>query len=89
VITELMCNGRVDLNMVGQRFGVDAIAYFGPEIGLVASLAEEGLAEMDDAVIQATPLGRLFIRRLAMAFDSYLEPDSLPLLRPASRQRPR
>lgn len=89
VITELMCNGRVDLNMVGQRFGVDAIAYFGPEIGLVASLAQEGLAEMDDAVIQATPLGRLFIRRLAMAFDAYLEPDSLPRLRAASRQRPR
>ncbi|MFQ5523727.1 MAG: oxygen-independent coproporphyrinogen III oxidase [Acidimicrobiia bacterium] len=76
VITELMCNGSVDLAVAGMRFGIDGPAYFSAEMRSLLSpggLAEEGMAEVDGARVQATELGALFVRRLAAVFDAYTE----------------
>lgn len=75
VITRLMCTGLVRLSAVGEAFGVDALSYFADEIESMtrpAGLVEEGLAVVDGDLVEATELGRYFIRRLAMAFDAYL-----------------
>lgn len=75
VITELMCNATVDLAAVGERFGFEPDIYFAPERHALegsGGLVEEGLAEPGWPTVAATPLGRFFVRRLAMAFDAYL-----------------
>jgi oxygen-independent coproporphyrinogen-3 oxidase len=79
VITELMCQGRVDLEDVGERLGIEVESYFASELaalGEPGGLVDEGLATVDGAVVAATQLGQLFIRRLAMVFDTYLERNS-------------
>lgn len=75
VITDLMCRGWVDLAAVGEGFEIDAERYFAAELADLArpeGLVEEGLAVVDGARVAATEVGRVFIRRLAMAFDAYL-----------------
>ncbi|MEX0825844.1 MAG: oxygen-independent coproporphyrinogen III oxidase [Acidimicrobiia bacterium] len=72
VITELMCNGLVDLAAAGDRFGVDGVDYFAAEVGALCApggLVEEGMARVDGATVVATELGALFVRRLATVFD--------------------
>lgn len=72
VITELMCNGIIDLDEAGRRFDVDGSSYFARELETLAQpggLIEEGMAEVDGPVLRATELGTLFVRRLAVLFD--------------------
>lgn len=76
VITGLMCNGSIDFEEVSARFGVNATSYFAPELAALmesGGLVDEGLAAIEGTMLRATELGRLFLRRLAMAFDAYLD----------------
>ncbi len=75
VITELMCNGRLRSNEVTDRFGVDMVAHFGPELEALQApggLVEAGMVRTDGGDIEATAMGRPFIRNVAMVFDARL-----------------
>jgi oxygen-independent coproporphyrinogen-3 oxidase len=75
VITSLMCNMQVLFANVEQRFGVAFADYFADEIAQLSasdSPVAQGFAEIRDDGIYVTPLGRLFIRNIAMVFDVYL-----------------
>lgn len=76
VIWDLMCHFRVDKHAVEQRHGIRFDTYFASEIASLAPLAEDGLIELEPERIEVTPLGRLLVRNVAMAFDSYLTPAS-------------
>ncbi|HME90042.1 MAG TPA: oxygen-independent coproporphyrinogen III oxidase [Myxococcaceae bacterium] len=69
VITDLMCNFWVDL-------GAEGAAYFAPELEELRELEDEGLLHIDGSEIQLTPLGRVFVRNVAMVFDAYLRAAS-------------
>jgi oxygen-independent coproporphyrinogen III oxidase len=72
VITEIMCNGGVDLGSPGLRFGIDAVTYFAAELEELdapGGLVDEGMARVDGPLIRTTELGALFVRRLASVFD--------------------
>ena len=74
VITELMCNGSIDLAASGSRFGIDGPSYFADELAEMSSpggLVAEGLAILDGTTVRATDLGMLFVRRLASVFDAH------------------
>ncbi|MCB9915205.1 MAG: oxygen-independent coproporphyrinogen III oxidase [Planctomycetes bacterium] len=71
LIHELMCNFRVDKRALEQRFGIDFDATFAEDLARLAPLVEEGLALVDDEQVAATPTGELFVRNLAMCFDTY------------------
>ena len=74
VITELMCNGTVDLNAAGRAFTIDGVEYFSPEIEELLApggLVDEGLATMTGSRITSTSLGALFVRRVAAIFDAH------------------
>jgi oxygen-independent coproporphyrinogen-3 oxidase len=43
----------------------------------MATLAADGLVDVDDAGIRVTPRGRLLVRTVAMAFDRHLREASL------------
>lgn len=78
VINRLMCDGAIDLADVDTACqaegGRDAGAYFATELD---ELCQEGYADLVrvDRLrrrVEATPLGRLLIRNVAMVFDRYL-----------------
>lgn len=71
VITEIMCNGEVDLAAAAERHGADFDS-FSEEIRLLLAaggLVEEGLAVLRGSEVGVTELGSPFVRRLAEVFD--------------------
>jgi oxygen-independent coproporphyrinogen-3 oxidase len=73
VITEIMCNGRVDGAGVERRFGVRFAEYFARELAeLDGAPREDGLVRVSGGVVQLTPTGRLLARNVCMVFDRYL-----------------
>jgi oxygen-independent coproporphyrinogen-3 oxidase len=73
VITNLMCNFRVVRSEVESRFAIEFATYFARELAeLDESAVADGFVTIDDAAIAVTPLGRLFVRNVAMVFDRHL-----------------
>jgi oxygen-independent coproporphyrinogen-3 oxidase len=82
VISRLLCHLIVRPAEIDQAFGITFSDYFAPELQAMRPLADDGLVEITGDEIRATPLGRLFIRNIAMLFDRYLreqQMDSKPL----------
>ena len=73
VIERLMCHGVVRKSEIEQRFGIRFDEEFASALARLEECARDGLVEISPAEIRATPLGRLFLRNLAMPFDAYLD----------------
>ena len=71
LIHELMCNFRVEKRHIEERYGVDFDERFAIDLARLQPAVESGLAEVTSESISATPKGELFIRNLAMCFDTY------------------
>jgi oxygen-independent coproporphyrinogen-3 oxidase len=77
VITNLMCNFRVDRREVESRFAIAFPTYFERELSELHEAAmPDGFVSIDDAAVTITPLGRLFVRNVAMVFDRHLRARS-------------
>ena len=72
VIHDLMCNFRVDIPKHESAFGIDFQQYFEPDLELLQPLVTDGLAKVSADGIEATPIGELFVRNLALCFDRRL-----------------
>jgi len=71
IILDLMCRFRLDYEDHG---GAEAFcARYGTALQTLAPLQEDGLIEIDDQGIRVLPIGRLFVRNVAMPFDAYLQ----------------
>jgi oxygen-independent coproporphyrinogen-3 oxidase len=73
VIVRLMCHFRIDKEVVERRHGVDFDATFATALERLRPLADDGLVVLGDDRLEVTPLGRLLVRNVAMAFDAHLE----------------
>ena len=76
VITELMCNFRVNARQVSELFKIDFHNYFGSEIDELRApggQAEQGFVSVEQDGVEVLPLGRLFVRNVCMVFDAYLK----------------
>ncbi|MFI5280889.1 MAG: oxygen-independent coproporphyrinogen III oxidase [Gemmatimonadales bacterium] len=71
IIEELMCNFRVDTEAFAQRHEIDFASYFAQDLALLEEPQREGLVSITPGRIEATPVGELFVRNLAMCFDRY------------------
>ena len=71
LIHELMCNARVACHAVESRFGIDFRDYFAEDLRRLAAPENEALVRIGPDVIEATPVGELFLRNLALCFDRY------------------
>ncbi len=67
LITQLMCNFELALTC-------KEVDYFAPEIRELGALRD--LVEVRSNHVRVTPLGRLFVRNVAMVFDRYLDPQA-------------
>jgi len=66
-----MCHGELRAADWPARFGGDLAARFAPERAALEPLASDGLVELDpDGGLRVTPLGRLVLRNVAVAFDA-------------------
>ena len=77
VIARLMCDFALDFAAVERTYGVDFRQRFAPELDAMATLAADGLVDVDGTGIRVTPRGRLLVRTVAMAFDRHLREASL------------
>lgn len=69
VIMTLMCDGELDKAAVARAWQIDFDDYFAPDLAALAPHIDAGLAEHDAGTLRVTPLGRLLVRTVAMAFD--------------------
>ena len=70
IILDLMCRFSLDFDAHG---GAEAFhQQYREAIEALSPLARDGLVELDDRGIRVTPIGRLFVRNVAMPFDAYL-----------------
>jgi oxygen-independent coproporphyrinogen-3 oxidase len=75
VIQALLCHGEVDFITLEQRYpGLSFEDHFAYELGRINRLAQDGLVDVSTTHIRVTPRGRLLMRVIAMAFDTYLPP---------------
>ncbi|MBN2226132.1 MAG: oxygen-independent coproporphyrinogen III oxidase [candidate division Zixibacteria bacterium] len=72
VITDLMCNFRVDLNTISRQFGIETEDYFAVELAKLQPFVDDSLVTRDKNIIAVTDMGQLFVRNIAMLFDVYL-----------------
>jgi oxygen-independent coproporphyrinogen-3 oxidase len=75
VITELMCNFRVERAELARRFGVDLDRYFAAELEALQAgggPVADGIAAITPVGLEIPSQGRLFVRVVCMVFDRYL-----------------
>jgi oxygen-independent coproporphyrinogen-3 oxidase len=72
VIMKLMCHFRLDKREIETAHGVDFDRWFAADLAKLAPMSDDGLVEISEDRIEITPLGRLLVRNVAMAFDAYL-----------------
>ena len=75
VITELMCNFRIDRAATEQLFTVEFDRYFARELEELQSPGgpvDDGLLDISPAALDVSRRGRLFVRNICMVFDAYL-----------------
>ena len=71
IIQRLMCYGDVDLAAVEAKFGINLLA--SPEAKRrLDELLGDKLISLESGRLRITPLGRFFLRNIAMVFDAYL-----------------
>ncbi len=75
VIEKIMCYGRFEFLELERRHGINFREYFSSELQRVKSLEEDGLVNVGESSIEVLPMGRPFLRNIAMNFDSYLFND--------------
>ena len=73
VISQLMCNFRLQYQALEQMFGVSYQDYFANEHDQLGGFLADRLINVEANGLQITPIGRTFVRNIAMTFDAYLD----------------
>lgn len=77
VISRLLCHAVIRKDEIAADFGVNFDEYFAAELAHMQPFVEDRLVRLTPGEISVTPLGRIFIRNVAMLFDPYLEKQRL------------
>ena len=73
MILSLMCRMRLDLDeLEGELERRDLATHFAAEWGELQVLADQGFCKLSERRLDVTPMGRLFLRHMAMVFDESL-----------------
>ena len=73
VITDLICHFYLDIHVIEEKYQIAFNDYFSSVIGQLEAMQDDGLLTVDAQAIRVLPAGRLLIRNICMAFDSYLQ----------------
>ncbi|MGE5692151.1 MAG: oxygen-independent coproporphyrinogen III oxidase [Candidatus Zixiibacteriota bacterium] len=80
LIRSIMCLFSVSFSALKENFGIDYAGYFAPEDGQLDHFIDDGFLVRRPDGLEVTPLGRFFVRNIAMTFDRYLrQPKEKPV----------
>ena len=71
-ITQIMCDLELDKASFGRQWQIDFDAYFAGALQDLKEMQADGLVTLEPERVRVTEEGRVFLRNIAMAFDSYL-----------------
>ncbi len=77
VIGRLLCHTVILKQEIEQEFSIPFDTYFETELARLTEPASDGLVILGPDEIRVTPLGRIFIRNVAMVFDRYLHEQQM------------
>ena len=77
VIGRLLCHTVIPKREIEREFSISFDEYFAAEMARLAEPSADGLVILDRDEIRVTPLGRIFIRNVAMVFDRYIEEQKM------------
>jgi oxygen-independent coproporphyrinogen-3 oxidase len=77
VIGRLLCHTVIPKREIEQEFSIRFDEYFGAELTQLEEPVADGLVTLAPGEIRVTPLGRIFIRNVAMVFDHYLREQQM------------
>lgn len=72
VINRILCHTVLVKSEVEQEFGINFDEHFATELARLKDLESDGIVNLNNGRIEVAPLGRVFIRNVAMVFDAYL-----------------
>ena len=72
VIQDLMCQGKLDFDVIEKQYDIDFTDYFADELEALKPLADDGLLVLEPRTVRITATGQLLLRAVAMVFDRYL-----------------
>lgn len=73
IILSLMCKMTLDLDLIGQQFGEANLAgRMSKELDRLRPFEARGFCIVEGSRVKVEPVGRLFLRQMAMVFDEYL-----------------
>ncbi|OIQ80468.1 oxygen-independent coproporphyrinogen-III oxidase [mine drainage metagenome] len=75
-ITQIMCDLELDKAAFGRQWNIDFDRYFGQALEDLKEMQDDGLVVLATDKVRVTEAGRVFLRNIAMAFDSYLHQQS-------------
>ena len=75
----LMCNFQLKFDIFFEKFDISYHDYFKDEHPYLKQFADDDFMEISDHNLKVTPLGRTFVRNIAMTFDAYLKEDNRPI----------
>lgn len=73
LINNLMCNGLIDFDALGEKYEINSLSYFRNEIDLLNYFINDGMLVKLDNNYKLTQEGYLCMRNIAMVFDKYLD----------------
>jgi oxygen-independent coproporphyrinogen-3 oxidase len=76
VISQIMCQGDVDVSAIENRYGIDFWTYFSAAHDLLVRLETDGLVWICCSRIVASSQGRYLLRVIAACFDRYVTKQS-------------
>jgi oxygen-independent coproporphyrinogen III oxidase len=77
VIGRLLCHTVIPKLEIERAFEISFDEYFQSELERLEEPRSEGLVTLEGGEIRVTPLGRIFIRNVAMIFDRYLREQQM------------
>jgi len=72
IIMQIMCKAELNFDRLSENFGINFQSIFKDELNRISELESDGLIIQSENGFRITKTGRLFLRNIAMVFDSYL-----------------
>jgi len=72
VINRILCHAGLIKSEMEREFGIEFEEHFENELQILEELERDNLVRLNGDRIEIAPLGRMFIRNVAMVFDAYL-----------------
>jgi len=72
VIMKIMCQSIVDFDKISNQWHINFKDYFESEFDQLSEFENDGLVMVSGNCLIITEKGRLFLRNIAMVFDTYL-----------------